>query len=192
MTGSTRGPNDPRRRERILDAALDVIAEHGAIKVTFRKIASAAGVPLGSLTYYFDDMQHLLTEAFTRLAESVSVRYGALLEAARTAEEAQEAVVEIICGKVWGTDRNLLLSYELYAFAARHPELTEVLRSWMQASRQSLARHFDPLTARALDALVEGFSIHNSVDSRPTERADVAAVVRAVAAPRTPPDGASR
>ncbi|MFG3108921.1 TetR/AcrR family transcriptional regulator [Streptomyces tendae] len=180
MTGSTRGPNDPRRRERILDAALDVIAEHGAIKVTFRRIAEAAGVPLGSLTYYFDDMQHLLTAAFTRLAETVSTRYGALLEAARTRQEAEEAVVEIICGKVWGTDRNLLLSYELYAFATRNPEVRAVMRSWMQASRSSLARHFDPLTARALDALVEGFSIHNSVDPRPTGREEVAAVVRAV------------
>lgn len=180
MTGSTRGPNDPRRRERILDAALDVIAEHGAIKVTFRKIAEAAGVPLGSLTDHFHDMQHLLTDAFTRLAETVSTRYGALLEAARTRQEAEEAVVEIICGKVWGTDRNLLLSYELYAFATRNPEVRAVMRSWMQASRDSLARHFDPLTARALDALVEGFSIHNSFDLRPTEREEVAAVVRAV------------
>ncbi|MFD5305632.1 TetR/AcrR family transcriptional regulator [Streptomyces rochei] len=180
MTGSTRGPNDPRRRERILDAALDVIAEHGAIKVTYRKIAEAAGVPLGSLTYYFDDMQHLLTAAFTRLAETVSTRYGALLEAARTRQEAEEAVVEIICGKVWGTDRNLLLSYELYAFATRNPEVRAVMRSWMEASRSSLTRHFDPLTARALDALVEGFSIHNSVDLRPTDREEVAVVVRAV------------
>lgn len=88
-------------------------------------------MPLGSLTYYFDDMQHLLTDAFTRLAETVSTRYGAL-------------------------------------------------RSWMRASRDSLAGHFDPLTARALDALVEGFSIHNSVDPRPTDREEVAAVVRAV------------
>jgi DNA-binding transcriptional regulator YbjK len=181
MAGSTRGPNDPGRRERILDAALDVIAEHGAIKVTYRKIAEAAGVPLGSLTYYFDDMQDLLTAAFTRLAESVSSRYGALLDAARTPEEARAAVVEIICGKVWGTDRNLLLSYELYAFAARRPAVREVMRSWMRASRESLARHFDPLTARALDALVEGFSIHNSVDTRPTDRAGVAAVVDAIA-----------
>lgn len=180
MTGTTRGPNDPRRRERILDAALDVIAEHGAIKVTFRRIADAAGVPLGSLTYYFDDMRHLLTEAFTRHAESVSTRYGALLGAARTPEEARDAVVEIICGKVWGTDRNLLLGYELYAFAARHPELREVMRSWMQTSRDQLAQHFDPLTARALDALIEGFSIHNSVDPRPTDRPGVTAIVDAV------------
>jgi DNA-binding transcriptional regulator YbjK len=76
--------------------------------------------------------------------------------------------------------RNLLLSYELHAFATRHPEVRAVLRSWREASRDSLARHFDPLTARALDALVEGFSIHNSVDLRPTDREEVAAVVRAV------------
>ncbi|MET8663904.1 TetR/AcrR family transcriptional regulator [Streptomyces tendae] len=191
MAGGSRGPNDPQRRERILDAALDVIAEHGAIKVTFRRIAEAAEVPLGSLTYYFDDMQDLLTSAFTRLAESVSTRYGALLAAARTPEEAREAVVEIICGKVWGTERNLLLSYELYAFAARNPEVREVMRSWMRASRESLARHFDPLTARALDALVEGFSIHNSVDPRPTDRAGVAAVVDAIANRRAHADGGS-
>lgn len=181
MSGSTRGPNDPRRRERILDAALDVVAAHGAIKVTFRRIAEAAGVPLGSLTYYFDDMEHLLTAAFGRLAETVSARYRALLEAARTPAEAEAAVVEIICGKVWGTDRDLLLSYELYAFATRHPELREVMRSWMRASREALARHFDPLTARALDALVEGLSIHNSVDAEPADRADVAAIVHSVA-----------
>ncbi|MEU9634248.1 TetR/AcrR family transcriptional regulator [Streptomyces tendae] len=191
MAGGSRGPNDPQRRERILDAALDVIAKHGAIKVTFRRIAEAAEVPLGSLTYYFDDMQDLLTSAFTRLAESVSSRYGALLAAARTPEEAREAVVEIICGKVWGTERNLLLSYELYAFAARNPEVREVMRSWMRASRESLARHFNPLTARALDALVEGFSIHNSVDPRPTDRAGVAAVVDAIANRRAHSDGGS-
>lgn len=159
---------------------LHVVAEHGALTVTFRKIADTAGAPLGSLTYYFDDMQHLLTAAFTRLAESVSSRSGALPDAAQTPDEAQDAVVEIICGKVWGTDRNLLLSYELYAFAARHPELRDVMRSWMQARRESLAKHFDPLTARALDALVEGFSIHNSVEAQPTDRADVAAIVNAV------------
>ncbi|SEB57926.1 regulatory protein, tetR family [Streptomyces melanosporofaciens] len=53
------------RRDQILNAALEVIAEHGAISVTYRKIAAAADVLLGSLTYYFDGMQHLLTEAFT-------------------------------------------------------------------------------------------------------------------------------
>ncbi|MDT0266714.1 TetR family transcriptional regulator [Streptomyces sp. DSM 44915] len=187
MTGSSRGPNDPGRRDRIIEAALDVIAEHGVTGATQRRIAEAAGVSLGSMTYYFDGRQQLLVEAFTRLAESMSDRYRELLDAARDVREARAAVVEIICGPVWGRPRDLVLSYELYAFTARDPALRDVVGSWMRASRAALGKHFDARTARALDALVEGFSIHNSMDTDPTSRADVAAVVEAVSAGATPP-----
>jgi DNA-binding transcriptional regulator YbjK len=54
------------------------------------------------------------------------------------------------------------------------------MRSWMRAGRDSPARHFDPLTARTLDALIEGLFLHNSVDPRPTDRGEVAALVDAV------------
>ncbi len=182
MTGSSRGPNDPGRRDRIIDAALDVIAEHGVTGATQRRIAEAAGVSLGSMTYYFEGRQQLLVEAFTRLAESMSVRYRELLEAARTTEEARAAVVELICGPEYGTPRELVLIYELYAFAARDPALQEVTRSWMRASRTSLGRHFDPRTARGLDGLVEGLSIHHHMDAEPLSREDVAAIVAAVSA----------
>ncbi|MEU9266192.1 TetR family transcriptional regulator [Streptomyces sp. NPDC048251] len=180
MTGSSRGPNDPGRRDRIIDAALDVIAEHGVAGATHRRIAEAASVSLGSMTYYFDGMQQLLIEAFSRLAETMSVRYRAHLEAAETTEQAREAVVEIICGTDRGSPRELILCYELYAFASRNPAVLSVTRSWMRASRTSLSKHFDPRTARALDALVEGLSIHNSMDDHPMTREDVAAVVEAV------------
>ncbi|MFF2324686.1 MULTISPECIES: TetR/AcrR family transcriptional regulator [unclassified Streptomyces] len=191
MTGSSRGPNDPGRRDRIIDAALDVIAEHGVTGATHRRIAGAAGVSLGSMTYYFDGMQQLLIEAFTRLAESMSARYRELLDAAETTQEARSAVVEIICGTHWGSSRELILSYELYAFASRNPALLGVIRSWMRASRTSLSKHFDPRTARALDALVEGLTIHNSMDSEPMSRDDVAAVVDAVSARPACGDGRS-
>lgn len=39
-----RRPNDPQRRERILQATLDTIATHGIHAVTHRKIASCAEV----------------------------------------------------------------------------------------------------------------------------------------------------
>ncbi|KND36574.1 TetR/AcrR family transcriptional regulator [Streptomyces acidiscabies] len=173
-------PGTTSRRDLILAAALDVVAEEGAIRVTYRRIAAAAGVPLGSVTYYFDDLNQLLTEAFTRLAETVSAHYRAQLEAARTAEEARDAVVDIMSGTLWTSDRDPLLTFELYAFAARAPELRTVLNSWMRASRDALARHFDPLTARALDALVEGFTLHNFFDDTPIGRDDIAEIVQAV------------
>jgi DNA-binding transcriptional regulator YbjK len=82
-------------------------------------------------------------------------------------DSAKEAIIDIIAGSVWATPRTLLLSYELYAFAARHPSVAVVMRAWMANSRAALERHFDPLTSRALDALVEGIGIHNSIDDRP-------------------------
>ncbi len=55
-----RRPNDPQRRERILQATLDTIAAHGIHAVTHRKIATCANVPLGSLTYYFSGIEALI------------------------------------------------------------------------------------------------------------------------------------
>ncbi|MFT4463877.1 MAG: TetR/AcrR family transcriptional regulator [Sodalis sp. (in: enterobacteria)] len=51
---------DPDRRARIIDATLDMIAQHGVASITHRKIAAAADVPLGSMTYHFAGMQDLL------------------------------------------------------------------------------------------------------------------------------------
>jgi DNA-binding transcriptional regulator YbjK len=53
-------------------------------------------------------------------------------------------------------------SHKLYAFAARHPPVTTVMQHWMNGRRFALGRFFDPLTARALEALMEGIGIHNS------------------------------
>ncbi|WP_374210487.1 TetR/AcrR family transcriptional regulator [Streptomyces sp. CL12-4] len=73
------------------------------------------------MTYYFQGRQQLLVEAFHRLAESMSARYPEPLEAATSAEEARAAVVEFIRGMLWGSPRELVLSYEPYAFASRSP-----------------------------------------------------------------------
>ena len=51
---------DPDRKDRIVDAALDVIAEHGVAGATHRTIAAAADVPLGSMTYHFENLDEVL------------------------------------------------------------------------------------------------------------------------------------
>ena len=40
---------DPGRRERILDAVLDLIARDGSAGATYRSVAEAADVPMGSM-----------------------------------------------------------------------------------------------------------------------------------------------
>lgn len=171
---------DPDRKQRIIDAALDVILEHGVQGTTHRRVAAAAGVPLGSMSYHFRGMDELLHIAFTQVARTSSSEFVARLAQARNREEAIQAIVDIIVDNIWSTPRTLLLSYELYAFAARRPELTAIMREWMQASRDALGRFFDPLTCRALDALVEGMGIHGSVDPSLLDRKEVEDIIRRV------------
>ena len=83
---------DPQRRDRIIDACLDVVAEVGVAGASHRKIAEAADVPLGSMTYHFSGMQELLHEAFSRFATSMSDRFAARMAQADDLASAQEGV----------------------------------------------------------------------------------------------------
>ncbi len=173
--------NDPARRQRIIDATLVVVADHGTAATTHRRIAEAAQVPLGSVTYYFATLEDLLTAAFLQLAAESSAAFRARLDAATDRAAACTAVIDIIANQIWAEPRTLLLSYELYAFAARHPPVGAVMQNRMDSSREALGRFFDPLTARALDALIEGIGIHNSIDRAPLDRDAVKVIVERIA-----------
>lgn len=164
---ATNPRHDPTRRDRIIDSCLDVIAERGLAGTSHRKVAAAAGVPLGSMTYHFDGFDELLRAAFTRYAESVSAQFEERMQEASDVDEARAAVVTLITDVVLGTDRDLVLLHELYTLAARDEEYRDLTSSWMARSRAALERHFDPLTARLIDALIEGLTLHRALDTAP-------------------------
>ncbi|WP_062290953.1 TetR/AcrR family transcriptional regulator [Demequina phytophila] len=173
--------NDPDRRDRIIDACLGVIAEVGVAGTTHRKVAEAAGVPLGSMTYYFAGMDDLLREAFTRFAMGVSQQFAGRMATATDLASARAAVVAIVIEDVFGSARDLVLTHELYTLAARRPEYRTITSAWMARSRAALERHFDPETARQLDALIEGLTIHRALDAEPRDPAEVVRAVERIA-----------
>lgn len=145
----------PSRRDHLIETALGVIAEHGVAGTTHRRVAAAAQVPLGSTTYYFADLQDLLGTAFDRFADRISERFEARLVRARTAEEAIEKITEFLLHD-FDDPRDLALSYELYAYAIRRPEIGNLVEAWFARSQQALGRFFDPVTARLVDTFIEG------------------------------------
>ena len=180
--GSRRGRrNDPDRRDRIIDACLDVIADVGVAGASHRKVAEAAGVPLGSMTYHFSGMDELLREAFGRFATSVSDRFVRRMDAVADAPAARRAVVDLILEDVLGDRRDLVLTHELYTRAARNDDFRSITAAWMARSRAALERHFDPETARMLDALIEGLTIHRALDDRSRDADEVVRAVDRVA-----------
>ncbi len=69
--GRTALRSDSRvRRKAILEAALRVIEKDGVRGVKHRAVATEAGVPLAATTYYFDDIQSLLHDAFVHYVET--------------------------------------------------------------------------------------------------------------------------
>lgn len=168
---------DPDRRDRIIDATLLTISQHGVAGTSHRKIALAADVPLGSMTYHFASMDELLTEAFSRFSEQVVARFRARLDAAADLDQAVEAVVALIHIDVLANQHDLILTHEFYTLAARVPSYRHLTRAWMAGSRAALERHFSPNLSRQIDALIEGVTIHAALD---TERLDAATTRQAL------------
>ncbi|MFF0739224.1 TetR/AcrR family transcriptional regulator [Streptomyces sp. NPDC004111] len=171
------GRTDPQRRDRIIDAALDLIADEGVAGISHRKVAARAGVPLGSMTYHFQSMEELLREAFGRFAATIVALFEERLGAAGDPDEARAAVVDLVHDLSSGDQRQLVLTHELYTLAARQPAYRELTRAWMRRSRDILEQHFPPDTARQLDALIEGLSLHRALDTEPHDRALTAEAV---------------
>ncbi|AOS64100.1 TetR/AcrR family transcriptional regulator [Actinoalloteichus hymeniacidonis] len=181
MGGRRRVPNDEGRRERIVEAALEVLTDHGVHKTTHRLIAERAGVPLGSVTYYFDGLPSILRAAFTLLASTMSHKYRSALTAATNRAQACEVVTDLICGPGYATPSEMTALFELYSYANHDAACHTIAREWIGTSRQSLAMHFSEDACRALDALIEGWPLHRTFEGAPLSRELVLATVRAVA-----------
>jgi DNA-binding transcriptional regulator YbjK len=144
MVTTTPRPRGAARRDALLDAVLEVVAEVGVDAVTHRRVAEVAGLPLASTTYWFESKEHLLTAALERAAERDIERLGAFLSEARdTTADPLELTVRAILGPIEESTQTcrawLLATYALMLEAARRPALREVTMRWTDAYLDALA-----------------------------------------------------
>lgn len=138
----------PKAREQILHATIELIGEEGIGAVSNRRVAAAAGVALGSLTYHFPDQTKLLHEALVLYAEEEVARYAEIAGRLRARDagpdevlaEVQRAILASAARSAEG-----VAELELHLHASRNPELRD-------ASQRCFAAYDDFATA-ALEAL---------------------------------------
>lgn len=82
---------EERRREALIAAALDLIAEGGPSAATVRAIADRAGVTPGLIRHYFTSKDHLTQEAYRLMMQQMQADNAAVLEAAPPQPEARLA-----------------------------------------------------------------------------------------------------
>jgi len=177
--GSGPGHVDPDRPQRIVDAALEVIAERGVARTTHRAIAERAGVPLGSVTYHYDSLDDILWAAFSQVADRVAHRFE-LTMSAEAGRDPRDGVTAIITEFVGRHEVDLVLSLEMYVLAARDDRYRRLVEKWQHTARAIFATHFDAVTARMVDALLEGLILHALLSTEPVDRDFIAAAVARV------------
>src|SRR3954462_2805602 len=114
----------------------------------------------------------------------MSPPYEAHFAAVRDRDSFIAAVTDLIHGDAGADQRDWAVAYELYLAALRNPALRSVTESWMRRSRAVLERFVDPLTARGVDALIEGLVMHMTLSTAAVNREDTRTIVaRFLAAP---------
>ncbi|MFJ1746944.1 TetR/AcrR family transcriptional regulator [Streptomyces sp. NPDC088116] len=150
---------DPERRQRIIDAAIRVVGRGGIAGLSHRTVAAEADVPLGSTTYHFASLDELLVAALRQANEgfAVAVRASGVFDDPECDVAGELAR---LTGEWLAKDRTgVELEYELYLAALRRPALRPVAGEWCAGIAELLAPHTDPVTARALLALLDGICL---------------------------------
>lgn len=121
---------NPDRRDRLREAAVEVLAEQGGRGLTHRAVDAAADVPPGTAKNYFPTREALLRGVAQRCVEEYRATGERLAAAGPPLSERAglEALLTALLVNVEGPGRARLLAYlELQTEAARRPWLAQVL-----------------------------------------------------------------
>ncbi|MFC4949868.1 TetR/AcrR family transcriptional regulator [Pseudonocardia sp. GCM10023141] len=177
------------RREALLRATVEIVAENGVGGATHRAIAQRAGVPLSTTSYFFASLDEMVTEALSGVVARSVERLGEVV--AEIADEqpsradALERLVDVLLAL---SDVENAAQFEAYLDASRRPDLHAAVRgavtAFEEVARAALLAAGSPRAdegARAFVALADGFALNRLAWQRgPSDRAALADAMRAL------------
>ncbi len=146
-------------REKILDAAAELVAEIGAGRLTLDAVAERAGLSKGGLLYNFPSKDALLQAMIQRMIDQVSESKEALrtqMEPGPNLEArvATTSLLNMCCG-----GKMQEVATGMMAAAAENPRLLDPVRQVIAATVEQLKANSDDVEAALLGWLaVEGLS----------------------------------
>ena len=170
-----------QRREQMLRAALEVIVERGFQETRIADVAELAGTSPALVIYYFKTKDQLLTDAI-RFSEDTWYETGmSRIAAIDTAAGRLEELVAMCClpeeDDPDAPSASWLLWLDLWAQAARHPEVAAVRQKFDERWRDTIASlvtqgqetgEFGPVDAAdfaaTMSSLLDGFAIQIALE----------------------------
>jgi DNA-binding transcriptional regulator YbjK len=189
-TAST--PKGERRRQALVEAAAELLAERGFDAVRHRAVAERAGLPLASTTYYFDSLDELIMAAVEHHGQAELARGRRKLEELATRHRGLDTLVELVLDQLLGVEPEsgdaeaVLLRYERLVATGRRPYLRPLMRAMAVELNSLLSEIFTksgmPVTAERIEqiiALVDGAVVNALIEIHADPRATARRMLRA-------------
>ncbi|HEY3733406.1 MAG TPA: TetR family transcriptional regulator [Streptosporangiaceae bacterium] len=156
------------RRELLLRAAAELIAEGGPRAVTHRAVAARAKVPQASTTYYFASIQELTDEALRLHLSDRTSELQTMIASATGKGDSTEQVARMLAEMLIARSREIAIAqFEVYLQAGRDPELRPYVENTLatfgslaEAVLTFLGARNPSRAAPAFVALIDGFLLH--------------------------------
>lgn len=162
---------DPDRRQRIVDAAIRIVARDGISALSHRRVAAEADVPLGSTTYHFASRDDLLEVAMRQVSEAWLAEVGRWEESVDADVPFADELLRLVEESLSGDRKRAELEYELYLAALNHEELRPLAAECLDGLTALLRKRAeDDAAARALAATVDGLTLQILLSGRPLDR----------------------
>ena len=180
-------PSAARRRGALLRAATEIVGEAGTSAATHRAIASRAGVPLATTSYFFASINELLEEA-TRTFTAARATELALVATQIPRGASPDEIAAIFAAALLTGDRaSELAQIEAYLHAARESGLREPVAEAMggfeavaEAALTAAGACRAAEGARVFVALADGFVLQHLARPRPDDEAVLRDALRAM------------
>ena len=165
------------RREQILWALFDCLAESGHERVTVKKIASQAGIPYGVIHYYFKSKDEIVSDLAGALVEMDKIDSG---------DDRIERFVDLLVEVLIFNPPLIRVFYNLVQMAFERKNLRKVMVKMFEDYRERIAFFLRKAGAgdvsnegsAALLALIEGYALQWMFDPKSIEQADVRRILK--------------
>jgi len=170
-------PKGERRRCALVSAAAELLREGGFEAVRHRAVASRAGLPLASTTYYFSSLDDLVESAVDHIGAVEAAQLRAWVEELPRRRRGPEATADVLVDLLVGgptaerVSEQLISRYERFIACARQPALREIQRRLLHqrvaAAEEVLSRsgrHIRSEMVTSLVYAVDGAAVSGLVD----------------------------
>ncbi|MEZ2132571.1 MULTISPECIES: transcriptional regulator BetI [unclassified Sinorhizobium] len=166
---------EPVRRKALVDAALQVIGDHGSLTVTMSEIAKRAGVSPALAHHYFGSKEQLLIETVRSLLRQLRDDAVTALRSALSPREKLSAIIRVSFQANQFTPETIAAWLAFYAEAQRSEETRRFLVIYARRLRSNILANLKALCpaddaerlAEGAAAMIDGLYIRQSLKSAP-------------------------